>query len=196
MLFPNKSEWKSWRPATRVSYLAQAATAVSLLVTVAFSALAWHEARQARADQQRFFIEEKSPDLEITSVNFQPLSGTTERLIQLNLKNVGPSAASHVVARLYASPSMKLLASTNEKLSKRLRIARGKEFALPLLRDVALSKSLGFVPSDIRPFITQSSLNPNESVSLLLELSYQGPLEDAHGSFVYLVTASPDSAAP
>ncbi|MBT9519774.1 MAG: hypothetical protein IV101_02675 [Dechloromonas sp.] len=195
MLLPKKSEWRSWRPATRVAYIAQLSTAATLLVTVGFSALAWREARQTRLDQQRFFIEEKSPDIEISSITFLPIQGTDERLTQVNLKNTGGSTASHIVARLYASPSMTHLKTTDEKLSEILRIDRGKEFALPLLRDVDLSKSLGFMPSEMRPFPSQSPLQPNETVRLLLELSYEGPFKDLHSSLTYLVTVAPNHIA-
>lgn len=183
-MIPTKSDWKAWSVLERVPYVAQFAAAVALLPTVMFAWLGWREARIARTEQVQFFVAEKAPDLEITSTRILPLSTSPDGIIMVTLKNVGASPATKLQAVVFtigARTPIRDTSSSDDLLRDRLRIDKGKEFPLPLLRINELESHIGWKPDALRVFRLNDVLASNEQVVLLLSVQFEGPSGDQHG---------------
>jgi hypothetical protein len=107
MWIPDKKLWAEWTPLEKWTFLAQILVPVSLLVTVVFSYLSWHEARaageQAKAAQlqeRAFWIAQNPPQLELTGG--QMLDSTVGPMLFLYMKNEGDSAARSPCAEIHS----------------------------------------------------------------------------------------------
>lgn len=90
-MLPNRGEWKRWATRTKVEYLAQIATLLTLLVTVFFSAMAWREARITTGLQREMFAAQNAPRLIASGVTVRQDHGGRGTMVVLTIKNVGGS---------------------------------------------------------------------------------------------------------
>ena len=142
-MLPRRTDWQSWSPMERATYLAQLAAALALLPTVVFSWLSLREARLARDDQARYFNAEKAPLLELQSLDVRG------GLLIATVKNIGDSAASDLSFWYNASSTPKkcsVTVSVDEKDTQVRIVERGQtgEFIFSYASD--FSEKCGFNP--------------------------------------------------
>ena len=182
-MIPTKSDWKAWSVLERVTYVAQFAAAVALLPTVIFAWLGWREAQTARTEQMQFFIAEKAPDIEVTSIKFFPVEASTNGMAMINLKNVGGSPATKLkmaAFKIGGHTPIRDTGSSSDFFRDRLKIDKGKEFPLPFLRVEELESHIGWKPSALRVFHFGEALAPDEQVVMLLSVQFEGLFGDQH----------------
>ena len=99
-------DWAKWTPMEKVTYLAQLAAPLTLLATVIFSYLSWREAVEARHvasaandQQQRFFISQNPPQIDLVSASAAEAGGKT--WVFLTFKNIGGSEARSPCATIH-----------------------------------------------------------------------------------------------
>lgn len=183
-MIPTKSDWNGWSVLERATYVAQFAAALALLPTVIFAWLGWREARTARTEQMQFFIAEKAPDIEVTSIKFLPVQTSDSGLITFYLKNVGGSPATKLqiaIFKIGSRTAIRDTASDTDFFHGRLTIDKGKEFPLPLLGVEEVASHIGWEPSALRVFRLGDTLAPSEEVVLLLSVQFEGLFGDQHG---------------
>lgn len=92
-MLPHLLEWKRWGAIERISYITQIVTIASFASASWFSYQSWQEAKIAREDQRRFFVEEKAPDLVVASARKLDGASQSSTILQLTIKNQGLSEA-------------------------------------------------------------------------------------------------------
>jgi hypothetical protein len=182
-MIPTRSAWKSWSVLNRVTYVTQLAAALSLLPTVIFAWLGWREARLARTEQTQFFVAEKAPDIEIAAIKLLSVEASNNDVATVYLKNVGGSPAANIHVALFRIGDEKPIRDTADEndFFKRIKIEKGKEFPLPLIRSEKLKTQLGWEASSMRVFRLGDTSAPNETVELLLSVTFEGLFGDKHG---------------
>jgi hypothetical protein len=137
---------QEWFPKERVEYLAHVATLFALVVTVAFSWLAWREARQARLDQAEHFIAEKAPRLEVIR------AVSSFGMLYVDVRNTGDSVLRGLgYEALVQVPTMNATKSNRREERFEGKMAIQKAATLPVrilpLRD--LQSLIGYAPASI-----------------------------------------------
>jgi len=99
-MLPKAKEWRRWSALDKATYLAQLLAPISLIIGSIFSYLSWREAHAAQEVQQRLFIAENGPNIEIDTINLTPSDGG--KVVALTMKNVGGSNSHGLCFQFYA----------------------------------------------------------------------------------------------
>ncbi len=177
-MFPNRPEWKSWSSLDKATYIAQLAAALSLLPTVMFAWLGWREARIARSEQTQFFIAEKAPELEITSIRILDIATGSNGILTVFVHNVGGSPVWGLVISLTKIGETKPMAI--DSFWQRVAVPRGKELSIPFVRVDELRGHFGWQPESARVFRLGDALENREEVVAILLIRFAGEFNDEH----------------
>jgi hypothetical protein len=191
-MLPSPSKWKSWTPLERVSYLAQLATVLTLLVTAIFSFLSWREARLAREDQASYFLAEKAPNIKLKATSLLP------GYVVFHLKNEGESVARKIrfdvntFGQQGITGKLERPREFDEEDTMTVRdIGKGGEVQVRGVEIAAMEKVLGFTPTKYRLLADPESFTPQDGkLSALWITIYFDDVGSGHYSNAHIVEVS------
>lgn len=162
----------------KATYIAQLSAALSLLPTVVFAWLGWREVRSSRIEQMQFFVAEKAPEIDISSIKIIRSDGND--VLTVFVKNVGASPARPVTFALIKIGEIKPFVDSRDDVLRDLGLDRGQEFRFPLVKAEELQKQFGWRPDTVRIFDIGDTLEKGEEETAVLEIRFFGQFNDEH----------------